>query len=329
MKFMISVKHKKRKFVMLYVPSDVVIVTSIASLLGFAINVLVMSVLLLRGRRKYHLLFALLLLIAACWDLGIFLVMVRNDFPDEILLYQNAIGIPFNMFPALVYNFTTTYLNQPRKKFTIAIYVYCFFGFILNITGAIRNYSGVYNYSWGNIARWNPSYNPILYASWLLVYFFSLLFSCWLLFQARKTESSPITRRHIGYILASFIVFSIAYVKVLLTFGVDVPFLLPLGILLVDSFGALIGLAIVKDRLFDITVYVKIGMIYSLLTGIIIFIFDFSQHLIATFLAEMIGEYSAYAHYASIAIIIIVFMPLKQRLEHTIEGVFAEKKIEF
>jgi len=172
---------------MLYVPSSVVVVTSIASLLGFAINVLVMSVILLRGRRKHHLLFALLLLVAACWDLGIFLVMIRNDLPDEILLYQNAISIPFSMFPAFVYHFTTTYLNQPRKKSTIAIYVYCFLGFILGITGAIRNYSGIYNYSWGNIARWSPVYNPLLgtitrYAPLrdigYLVYQFSLLFSC-------------------------------------------------------------------------------------------------------------------------------------------------------
>jgi hypothetical protein len=131
------------------------------------------------------------------------------------------------------------------------------------------------------------------------------------------------------YILASFVILSIAYVKVLPIFGVDVPFLLPLGILLFDSFGVVIGLAILKDRLFDISVYVKKGISYSLLTAVIIFIFDFSQHLIATFLGGIVGEESAYAHYASIAIVIIVFMPLKQRLEHVIEGVFAEKKIEF
>jgi biotin transporter BioY len=105
------------------VPSSVVVVTPIASLLGFAINVLVMSVILLRGRRKYHLLFALLLFVAACWDLGIFLIMIRNDFPDEVLLYLNVMSIPFSMFPTLIYHFTTTYLNQPRKKSTIALYV--------------------------------------------------------------------------------------------------------------------------------------------------------------------------------------------------------------
>jgi hypothetical protein len=131
------------------------------------------------------------------------------------------------------------------------------------------------------------------------------------------------------YILASFIVLGIAYVKVLPTFGVDVPFLLPLGILLVDSFGVIIGLAILKDRLFDISMYVKKGISYSLLTAIIIFIFDYSQHLVATSLGGMLGEESGYAHYASIAIIIIIFMPLKKRLEHFIEGLFAKKKIEF
>jgi hypothetical protein len=131
-----------------------------------------------------------------------------------------------------------------------------------------------------------------------------------------------------GYIMASFIVFAIAYVKVLVTISIDIPFLLPLGIILVDSFGALIGFAILKDRLFDISIYIKIGIVYSLLTAIIIFIFDYSQHLVATFLGTVVEEYSDYAHYASIAIVIIVFMPLKQRLEHAIEGVFSKKKIE-
>jgi hypothetical protein len=298
-----------------------------------------MSVILKRRSRGYHLVFALLLAIAAFWDLGIFLAMIRNDFPDEIVLDLNIVSIPFVLFPALVYHFTTTYLNQPRKKSTIAIYVYCLLGFILNLTGITRTYSGVYNYNWGNMARWSPVNGPImetitgtvlyLYHLWLLLYFFSLLFSCWLLLQSRKTEPSPITRRHTGYILASFVVFSIAYVKILLAYGFDIPFLLPVGILLVDSFGAIIGLAIVKDQLFDITVYVRKGIFYSMFAGLIIFIFDFSQHLVATALGGFMGEESLYAHYASIAIVIIVFMPLKQRLESVVEGVFAEKKIEF
>jgi len=69
-------------------PSIVVLVTSITSFIGFIINVLVMFLVLSRGRRSYHFLFAVLLLIVACWDLGIFLVMIRNSNPSDVLLYS-------------------------------------------------------------------------------------------------------------------------------------------------------------------------------------------------------------------------------------------------
>jgi hypothetical protein len=54
----------------------------------------------------------------------------------------------------------------------------------------------------------------------------------------------------IEHIIASFAVFSVAQVKLLVTVGVDLPFTLPLGMSLVDLFGALIGVAIAKHRLF-------------------------------------------------------------------------------
>lgn len=301
-------------------------VTAFASLIGVAINVIVMLVLLSRGRRKHHILFALLLLVAACWDLGIFLIMIRNNYPEEILTYQNIISIPFNLFPAFIYHFTTTYLNQPQRISTIAIYVYSIISLFIVLIGVIQPYTSVYNYSWGNIARVRVDLGTL---SWLVVYHFSILFSCWLLFRARKLESSALKRRHMGYIMGSFIIFSVAYVKVLLTYGFNIPFILPIGMLLVDSFGAVIGIAIVKDQLFDITVLVQKGILYSIFTALIVFIFDFTQHLAATFFEELVGEHSGFTHYIPIAVVIIAFMPLKQRLEHTIDTVFAKKKIEF
>lgn len=319
-------------------PSSVVVVTAIVSLLGALINLTVMSLILLRRSKRYHILFSALLTIAAVWDLGIFLSMIRNDFPQEVVQYVNAISILFSLFPAVVFHFTTTYLNQPHTKSTIVIYGYCLMGFMTNLVGVTRTYNGVYSYEWGSMARWNPTYGPIgniagagpyLMNLWTILYFFTLLFSCWLLYWARKVEKDALNRRHMGYILSSFLVFSLAYVKVSLSFGYDLPYLLPLGILLVDSFGAIIGLAILKDRLFDITVYVRKGVFYSLFTAVIVFVFDFSQHLIATSLGGFVGEESSLAHYGSIAIVIVVFMPLKQRLELAIEGLFAEKRIEF
>jgi hypothetical protein len=307
-------------------PSTVVLITSITSLIGFIINVLVMSVVLWRGRRRYHLLFAVLLFIVACWDLGIFLVMIRNSNPSDVLLYQNIVTIPVAFFPGFLYHFTTTYLNRPHRMVAVSIYGYCVLTLIALVT--MGGGGGIRSYEWGNIASYELASNlGQILVGWLLVYYLSLGLSCWLLLQARKREPSPVARRHIGYILASFVVFSVAQVKLLVTLGVDLPFTLPLGMLLVDLFGALIGVAIVKDRLFDITVILKKGTAYSALGAVIIFLFAFSEHLIATYLAGVVGALSEYLHLASIAVVVVAFMPVKRRVDHLVEGYFTTKRV--
>jgi hypothetical protein len=48
----------------------------------------------------------------------------------------------------------------------------------------------------------------------------------------------------------------------------------------------------------------------------------------ATFFEELVGENLGLTHYIPIAVVIIVFMLLKQRLEHTIGAIFEKKKID-
>ena len=64
-----------------------------------------------------------------------------------------------------------------------------------------------------------------------------------------------------------------AYLAV--TGGIDVPIVMPIGMFLVDVFGVIIGIAIIKDRLFDITIIIKRGALYSLLAAILLFAFSF------------------------------------------------------
>lgn len=305
--------------------SSILWITSIVSIIGFVINISVMLLVLSRGKKKYHYLFAFLLFIAACWDLGIFLIIVRNDQPNEIVQYARYIFLPFIFFPAFIFHFTTLYLNHPRMKPTIALYAYGVVGLVLGAIGVADPIDGVYNYVWGNIHR----YKFGLMLIGIIAYQLSIWISCWLLFLARRRESSTLIRRHIGYILIGFAIFSIAQIKLLVAFGVDVPYILPLGMLLVDAFGGLIGIAIVKDRLFDITFFVRKGIVYSILAALIIFIFDFSQHLIAKYLGDIIGGDLIYIHFAIIAVVVALFMPLKPKLEYMINNAFVKKKIEF
>ena len=136
-------------------------------------------------------------------------------------------------------------------------------------------------------------------------------------------------KRHILYILIGFFVISLANVKIVALYNVDNPWLLPTGMLIIDIFAALIGVAIIKERLFDITVIIKKTTIYSLFVALIIFIFSCSEHLLSKYLGDLLGEQPVYIHLISIGVIVGVLMPVRQRLERAIERLFAKKKVEF
>jgi hypothetical protein len=309
-------------------PSTTVLVTAITSLLGLLITSAMTFLVLSRGRKKYHYLFAGVLLIVAIWDLGIFICMIRNSFSNELPIYGYIISLPCMFLPALIYHFTCSYLNQPRRKSTIFIWAFCIMFFVLNASGIGGKISGVYNYSWGNIFR--PDAGVLLGTGfWLLLYYIFVWFSCWFLFRAYKREPSPTVRRHILYILISFLVISLANVKLAALYNVDNRYVMPTGMLLIDVFGALIGVAVIKHRLFDITLIVKKGTVYSLLVALIIFVFSCSEHLLSKYLGDLLGEQPRYIHLISIATVVGVLMPVRQRLERAIEGFFATRKVEF
>ena len=99
--------------------------------------------------------------------------------------------------------------------------------------------------------------------------------------------------------------------------------------LLTDVAASLIGIAIIKYRLLDITIIIRKTTIYSILVALIIFVFSLSEHLLATYVGDMLGEQSFYIHIISIALVIAAVMPVKKRVEHAIERFFAKKKVEF
>jgi hypothetical protein len=155
--------------------------------------------------------------------------------------------------------------------------------------------------------------------------------ACRFLFRARRRESAPLARRHEMYILISFLVISCFFLTLfLLPTEFEGGWLIsPLRGLFIAAFGALIGIAIVKERLFDITVIIKKTTIYSILLALVIFIFSFSEHMLATYVGEFFGEHSIFIHLISIAVVIAILMPIKNRIERAIERFFAKKTVEF
>ena len=304
-----------------------VIFTAIISLIGLLLNSIMLYLVLSRGRRLYHYLFAAVLLICALWDFGILLSMLRNQHENELIFFGYLVLFPCLFLPALIYQFTSTYLGKSNKA-AIFLWMYGMLGFLLIGTGLGGKIDGVFNYSWGNIYRPDRTLQLLTMLS-LPVYWFAMLSSAWMLFQASKGESSFIKRRHMRYMAISFAALTLATIKMTALFNVDCALLLPFGMFVNDIFSALIAVAIIKHNLLDITVVIKKATIYSVLASVVIFVFSFTEHLLITYMGEIIGGPSQLIHFISIGMGIIVLMPIKHRLEGAVDKFFSDKQIEF
>jgi hypothetical protein len=307
-------------------PSAIVIATAIESAFGALLNGTIIYLVLSRGRKVYHYIFAALLTTFLIWDLGVFLLMIRNQHLDELPVIALVIGIPCAWIQTLILHFTLTYLRKPVKWLIALVYTLTVVYIVLQVQGMVFKISGVHQYAWGNIFAVEPTpLDPVVFIFW----YGMILPSCWLLYRHSKTASNQLERRHARYIMVGFLVAAFAIVKVLVVMGINVPLLLPLGMFLTDVFAAIIGVAIIKDRLLDITVIVKKGTLFSILAAILIFVFSFTEHLLITAFGNLIGGHSEIVHLVSVAVGIAVMMPFKTRLEHAIERFFAQRRLQF
>jgi hypothetical protein len=306
--------------------SMTVVVSAVTSFLGFLLNSTILLLVLSRGRQTYHYLFAGFLFICALWDLGIFLSMIRNSYVDELPIYGNIIWWPCTFMFAIIFHFTCAYLNQPRPKRTIIVWVASAILFVSGVLGLSGKIVGVYDYSWGHIYR--PD-DQLLMGNLIglpLAYFFGVS-ALWFLYRAHGQETSPLKRRHIAYILVSLSIVHLAVSKVAILYGIDNGFWMPACMVLNDLAVGIVGIAIVKDRLFDITVIVKKTTIYSVLATLVVVVFGVSEHLIATYVGSILGEPSMYAYLISVAAVVAVVMPVRKRVEGAVDGFFAKRTV--
>jgi hypothetical protein len=307
--------------------SPIVVITAIEAAFGLLLNSVNLYLVLSKGRKTYHYLFAVLLSTYFIWDLTIFLSMIRNEYVNELPIYGMITIVPGIAIQTLIYHFTVVYLKKPIKWSIILVWVITGLSVLLVLLGVVFQINGVHSYSWGNIFAVESS--GLLDLLVILLWFGMILPACWFLYRHSKTTRKALERRHARYIMAGFLVTAFAVVKVGVVMGINLPVLLPLGMLLVDVFSIIIGLAIIKEKLFDITIIVKKGTLYSILAAILIFGFSFSEHVLITYFGKLIGGHSEVVHLVSIAAGIALLMPFKHRIEHGIEKYFAKKKLEF
>jgi hypothetical protein len=306
--------------------STILIITAIESGFGFLLTSTILTLVLRRGRKIYHYLFAAFLLICAIWDLGVFLLMIRNEHLEELDIIGRIAILPCIFIPALIFHFANLYTGKPIKWAIALVWGLTGATWVPIIMGIAYKIEGIFRYDWGNMFRVMSSVlDPLVFIFWFGIN----LWACWLLFRGLRKAVSRLERRHYIYIISGLLALTFAVVKAMVTMGINAAFLLPLGMFLVDVFNAIIGTAIVKDRLFDITVIIKKGTLWSILAALLIFIYSFSEHMLVTYIGEVFREYSTLAHFISIALGIAILIPVKNRLERVVERYFGRKKLVF
>jgi hypothetical protein len=319
-------------------PSSGDLVGTIVIFIAFLINGAALFLVLSRGRQKYHYLFAGALTVYTITSFSGFLFVLRNSHTDELIIYQTVLTTLSLFMAPCLYHFTCAYLNQPRKISTIIIWAYVvlaaantFYSRVVGLGPMVLTTSDGFN----SFTFQGGTADIAIYSALILIPFSIILSACLLLFRARRRETSPLARRHMTYILISFLVtlflVLISFLEVFLEFKeLEVNRLAgQMQSVVIAIFGALVGIAIVKERLLDITVIIKKTTIYSIFLAIIVFVFSLSEHLLASYVSEFFGEHSIFIHIISIAVVIAVLMPIRQKIERAIERLFAKKTVEF
>ena len=306
--------------------SPIVILTAFESGFGALLTGAVLYLVLSHGRKAYHYLFAGFLFICFIWDLGTCLLMLRNEYLEELPVIGRIAILPCIFIPALIYHFVNLYTGRPVKWAVVLVWTFTALTWVPILMGSFYQIEGSYTYPWGNIFRVkNTIFDPLVFVFWYGIN----LSAIWLLYKGSKNVTTRLEKRHFTYLISGFLVVTFSVLKAMVTMGIDAAILLPLGMFLNDIFVCIIGLAIIKDKLFDITVIVKKGTLYSILAGLLIFIYSFVEHLLVTFVGEKLGEESTWLHMISIAVGIAVLMPVKNRIEKGVERYFVHRKLEF
>jgi len=131
-------------------PSAIVIVTAIESGLGFLLTSTILYLVLSNGRKVYHYLFAAFLLICAVWDLGTFLLMIRNTHENELGVIGYIIFLMCGFIPALLFHFSNLYTGQPIKWAIVLAWVLTGVLWVLTLLGLVGKIEGVYTYQGWN-----------------------------------------------------------------------------------------------------------------------------------------------------------------------------------
>ncbi len=256
-----------------------------------------------------------LLALSAFWWLSFFTVayLVNEKSKSEVFLKIGYIGVIFIVITA--YHFIAAFLRKnSEKKFVVLSYLIgLIFTFLLLFTNLFVK--GVSLFYWG--------YYPMagilhpIYMAFLCI--LVLRFICLLFKNYKNKEFDNLERNRAKYVLLAMTTFSFAAIDFLPNYNLNIY---PLGFIFVLLYSGLITYAIVRHQLMEIEVVIKKTLVYSVLISVVTVAYFVIVYLLERFFSVMIGYQSILPTIGMIILFSIMFTPLKNRIQRSIDRSF-------
>jgi signal transduction histidine kinase len=238
---------------------------------AFLLNVILVTLALVRnGGSRVNRVFAYCVGSMAIWNLGAFLLRRAPD-EDAAWVAEVIIHAAVAVVPAFYYHFVLVFLDSTRAHRRSLALAYGVAGVFsaLNLLQSPLFMKGVKATSWG----WAPVPGP-LYLVYTVFLHACMIGGPWLLLRAQRRQDSSFRRNRSRLIvLATFVTLAGGLIDiarfVVARFVPAAEHFYPLGIPANMIFAVLLGISIVRFRLFDVNATMKKAAVYSVAVGLL------------------------------------------------------------
>lgn len=239
---------------------------------------------------------------------------------DQALFFCKISYVGVILLPFCHLNFILEFLKVHRRKIIIIPFfmfgLWCIFVLFktnLFVSSARKYFFGYY-----------PIAGPF-HKIYLISVPFSAITAFIFLFKTYVKSSDANIKNRIKYLLLAYIAFPISSVDFFANYNVDIY---PFGHIFVTMFLAFNTYAIIRHQLMDIEVIIKKTLIYSILISIITILYFIVIYILERIFSIMIGYQSIALAIIIIAFFSIIFIPLKNKIQRTIDRYFFKGTID-
>jgi signal transduction histidine kinase len=254
------------------------------------------------------------------WEFSMYILFNFATRSNAVFFARIAhLGIIF--IPITYFHFICSYLELRKTRVPIAI------GYIISTIFAFFLWSssvfiaGSYKYYWGYFPEAGSMHKYYLFL--LAIIIFIAVRLIWKNIHSNKNNFKIYNQNK--YLLLSVVFYSSASIDFLPNYGISSY---PIGFIPIIVSMIIMTYAIVRHNLLDINIVIRKGLLYSILISIITIVYIVLALLIEHLFRGLFGYKSLPISILAIALIVLLFQPLKNYIQRIIDKYFFHGSIE-